>query len=103
MTETKCFKPFSRGTILLLMWSALMSFVLFSITDNLIPLFSNFNKDLNNYSIYVPAPMLALLPVAGWIGDVLCLARYRAITVAFRCLPIIPYLQWSGATLGYYK
>ena len=81
MTETKCFKPFSRGTILLLMWSALMSFVLFSITDNLIPLFSNFNKDLNNYSIYVPAPMLALLPVAGWIGDSL-LGRYRAITVA---------------------
>ena len=76
MTETKCFKPFSRGTILLLMWSALMSFVLFSITDNLIPLFSNFNKDLNNYSIYVPAPMLALLPVNSLLG------RYRAITVA---------------------
>ena len=77
MTETKCCKPFSRNTTLLLVWSALMGFVLLSITANLIPLISNFNEDLNTYPVITP--VLVLLPVAGWISDSL-LGRYRAIT-----------------------
>ena len=77
MTETKCCKPFSRGTTLLIVWSALMSFVLLSITVNLIPLLSTYDEDLNMYLAYTP--MLVLLPVAGWISDSL-LGRYRAIT-----------------------
>ena len=77
MTETKCCKPFSRGATLLLVWSALMGFVLLSITANLIPLISNFNEDLSTYPVITP--VLVLLPVAGWISDSL-LGRYRAIT-----------------------
>ena len=54
-----------------------MSFVLLSITVNLIPLLSTYDEDLNMYLAYTP--MLVLLPVAGWISDSL-LGRYRAIT-----------------------
>ena len=73
MTEIKCCKPFSRGTTLLLVWSALMSFVLFSITMNLFPLLSLINRDFNDYAYL---PVLVLLLVTGWIGDTL-LGRYR--------------------------
>ena len=52
MTETKCCKPFSRGTTLLLVWSALMSFVLLSMAANLISLTFNFS---NSYTVYTPA------------------------------------------------
>ena len=78
MTETKCWKPFSRGRTLLLIWSALISFVLLSITSNMIQLLSNNNEDLENYMIYVFAALTVLLPVSGWISDSL-LGRYRAI------------------------
>ena len=56
-----------------------MSFVIFSITDNVILLLS---KDLyNSIILHVYAALLIFLPVTGWISDSL-LGRYRAINAS---------------------
>ena len=69
MTERKCCKPFSRGTILLLVWSALISFASWSVRVNVILLFPFPNQELNNFLSKGYVALLVLLPVTGWIGD----------------------------------
>ena len=80
MTERKCCKPFSRGTTLLLVWSALIGFASWSVKVNMILLLPFPNQELNSYLSKAYIALLVLLPVAGWISDSL-LGRYRAITI----------------------
>ena len=77
MSKRKCCKPFSCGTILLLVWSALLSLTCWSVRVNVILLP---NQELNSFLSEGYVALLVLLPVTGWIGDTL-LGRYRAITV----------------------
>ena len=77
--ERRVCKPFSRGTTLVLVWSALMSFASWSFKANLILLLPFPDTKLNNHLAEAYATLLVLLPVAGWIGDS-WLGRYRAIT-----------------------
>ena len=49
MSKRKCCKPFSRGTTLLLVWSALINFASWSVRVNVIPLLPFPNEELNNF------------------------------------------------------
>ena len=80
MTERKCCKPFSRGTTLLLVWSALIGFSFWNVRVNVILLLPFPNQELNSFLSKAYTALLALLPVTGWISDSL-LGRYRAITI----------------------
>ena len=69
MSKRKCCKPFSRGTTLLLVWSALINFASWSVRVNVIPLLPFPNEELNNFLSKGYVALLVLLPVTGWIGD----------------------------------
>ena len=84
-----CFKPFSRGILLLLVWNLLNFYNL-----NEYRLLSILNE-LKNWIIRPLFGLWVLLPVAGWVGDYL-LGRYRAIIVGFLLLTVA-ILCFGGA------
>ena len=79
VTTRKCCKFFSRGMVLVLFWSALISTITLSFKIKLVKLLP-LSKDLKHIISYAHFGLLVLLPIAGWISDSL-LGRYRAITV----------------------
>ena len=83
--KIKCYKPFSRAVLLLLVWSSLIGFASFSLKTILIQLTQLSFQNYDEFAKSLPcayAGLLILLPVAGWIGDSY-LGRYRAIMVGF--------------------
>ena len=85
----KCFRPVSKGILLLLVWSLLLSVAAtFTVSVS--------QQLLKQQYIYV-LWILLLLPVAGWIGDSL-LGRYRAI-LAGVFVPMLSFLILLCATV----
>ena len=81
-----CCRPFSRGTLLLLVWSALLNATQCFVSDSIIlalPDDLQFQFLCALYAVYL------LLPVTGWVAES-WMGRYRAIIVGF----VISVIVW---------
>ena len=94
-TMTNCCQPFPRGLLLLLAWNMLVSFyteIMINVPFELLS--TSLSTELKAWLIpfYV---LCVLLPVVGWVGDLL-LGKYRAIIAGFFLLTVA-YLTFLSA------
>ena len=79
ISNRQCCWPLSRGTLLVLVWSALLNATnVFSTTS----LYLTLPSDLQTVYDSVYYSLWLLQPVTGWVAES-CLGRYRAIIVGF--------------------
>ena len=74
VTKCKCFKPVSKGVLLLIIWTLLLS----ATAGFIITALQFLHKQ--HYIFIMYSGLWVLLPVAGWMGDSI-FGRYRAIVV----------------------
>ena len=90
--ERRCFRPFPRGVVLVLLWTMLISaahwFMYFSLLLAL-PVEYQFTFSISYHGLWL------LVPLTGWLGDAY-LGRYQAISFGL-VLSQIAVLMWLVA------
>ena len=86
-TMAKCYQPFPRGLLLLLVWNMLMDFSFeFTMNVSFEVHHTSFSSKLKRWLLHFNV-VCVLLPVVGWVGDSQ-LGRYRAIIAGFFLLTV---------------